>query len=362
MGACRKCHKDMPDGAFFCPWCGSDQKPHPKRRGNGQGTIIREVNGTYTAVATSYANYKRETRKKRGFVRKREAAEWLATVNFALPSAPPVTFKELYEEWSPLYFATVSEKRASIMRSIYARCARLYNMRWVDVGVRHMQQLINDQPNTYYPRRDMKALFSLMGQYAIVSGYADRDFSSALKLPPKTPPHKEPFSDAEVDALWADYAQTNDPYTGAALVMIYTGMRYGELTQATPEMVHLEDGYMMGGRKTEAGRAGEIILVPVIRPLVQRLIVQSELPKVSDTKFREHYARALARAGTRPHTIHECRHTTATALARAGVQPAIISAVMRHSSYAQTMDYTHIDRQTKLDSITPKLHPIEGQE
>lgn len=357
---CKKCKKEMPEGALFCPWCGHDQQPHKKRRGNGQGTILREVNGTYTAVATSYANYKRETRKKRGFVRKREAAEWLATVNFAMPSAPPVTFKELYEEWSPLYFASVSEKRANIIRGIYARCSRLYNMRWVDIGVRHMQQLINDQPETYYPRRDMKALFSLMGQYAIVSGYADRDFSSALKLPPKTPPHKEPFSPEEVDLLWRDYALTGDPYTGAALVMIYTGMRCGELTKATPELVHLADGYMMGGKKTEAGRAGEIILVPAIRPIVERLVVRGELPKVSDTAFRKHYDAALERAGTRPHTIHECRHTTATELARAGVQPAIIAAIMRHSSYAQTLDYTHIDRQTKLEAITTKLHPEEN--
>ena len=359
MGKCRKCENVLPEGAAFCPWCGADQRPHPKKRGNGQGTIAKEANGTYTAVATSYANGQRETRKKRGFVRKRDAAEWLAKVNFALPSKPTVTFKELYDEWSPLYFANVSEKRRAIMRGVYSRCSRLYNMRWVDIGVRHMQALINEQPDTFYPRRDMKVLFSLMGDYAVVSGYSDKNFAGALKLPQKTPPHKEPFSPAEVDKLWADYAATGDKYTGAALVMIYTGMRYGELMDAKPELVHLEDGYMMGGKKTEAGKTGEIILVPAIRPLVKRLIVDGELPHASDTAFREHFSKALARAGTRPHTIHECRHTTATALARAGVQPAIIAAVMRHSSYAQTLDYTHIDRETKLKAITPTLHPAE---
>lgn len=45
---------------------------------------------------------------------------------------------------------------------------------------------------------------------------------------------------------------------------------------------------------------------------------------------------------------------------KAGVQPAIIKEILRHASYAQTIEYTHIDRQTKLDalkSITPNLHP-----
>ena len=326
------------------------------KRANGRGSIVRDnVRHTYTAVMTSYATGKRLTKSRRGFKTKREAETWLKTVTFALPNVRPVTFAELWAEWSPMYMSQVSRKRASIMRGAYAKCSALYSMRWVDVGVRHMQALINQQ-ETYYPARDLKALFSLMSQYAMVSGYADRDFTTALKLPTMVAPHKEAFSPEEIDLLWADYSRTSDPYTGAALVMIYTGMRVGELTQATPDLVHLDDGYMLGGRKTEAGIAGEIVLIPAIRPLVHRLVVEGELPRVSDTAFRKHYERALARAGTRPHTIHECRHTTATALALAGVQPAIISAVMRHSSYAQTMQYTHVGRAAKLEAVTCTLH------
>ena len=326
------------------------------KRANGRGSIIRDAKRhTYTAVLTSYASGKRLTKSRRGFATKREAETWLRTVTFALPSVRPVTVAELWAEWSPTYLPQVSAKRASIMRGAYAKCSALYSMRWVDVGVRHMQALINQQ-ETYYPARDLKALMSLMSQYAMVSGYADRDFTQALKLPAKAAPHKEPFSPEEIDLLWQDYARTSDPYTAAALVMIYTGLRVGELMQATPELVHLDDGYMLGGRKTEAGKEGEIILIPAIRPLVRRLVVEGELPRVSDTAFRKHYERALARAGTRPHTIHECRHTTATALALAGVQPSIISSVIRHRSYAQTMQYTHVGRAAKLEAVTRTLH------
>lgn len=44
--------------------------------------------------------------------------------------------------------------------------------------------------------------------------------------------------------------------------------------------------------------------------------------------------------------------------AKAGVQPAIISGIMRHTSYAQTMDYTHVGREEKLKAITSTLHPV----
>jgi hypothetical protein len=56
------------------------------------------------------------------------------------------------------------------------------------------------------------------------------------------------------------------------------------------------------------------------------------------------------------YTIHECRHTTATALAKAGAQPAVIAEIMRHTSYSQTLEYAHIDRETKIKAITPALH------
>lgn len=48
---------------------------------------------------------------------------------------------------------------------------------------------------------------------------------------------------------------------------------------------------------------------------------------------------------------HECRHTTATMLAKSGVQPAIITDIMRHTSYTQTMDYTHTGREDMIKGI-----------
>lgn len=200
----------------------------------------------------------------------------------------------------------------------------------------------------------MKVLFSLMSKYAIIAGYSDRDLTPNIKLPPKEKPHKKAFTDAEIDSLWKDYNAGNS-FSGAILLMIYTGMRYGEITTVKPENVHLADSYLLGGIKTDAGKAGEILLVDCIKPIAKRLLVDGELPKISDTAFRKRFQETLERCCCKPHTIHECRHTTATALAKAGVQPAIISEIMRHTSYSQTMEYTHIDRNTKIKAITDAL-------
>ena len=51
---CKKCGAVLPDGAIFCPMCGRKQtrERSPKKRGNGQGTILELPNGKYQTVVT----------------------------------------------------------------------------------------------------------------------------------------------------------------------------------------------------------------------------------------------------------------------------------------------------------------------
>lgn len=276
-------------------------------------------------------------KNERRFSAQNDAIDWLSTVSF-VTDKPPATFAELYAEWSAQHYPTISDKKAGLYEAAYKKCSALHGKKWSEVGLRHMQTIINEQKETYYPRRELKVLFSLMSKYAIIAGYSDKDLSPALKLPPKAKPHKEAFSESEIEALWEDYEAGNS-FTGAILLMIYTGMRYGELTTILPENVHIDDSYLIGGKKTEAGRSGEILLVEKVKPIAKRLLVDGGLPRISDTAFRQRFNQALERPGCRSHTIHECRHTTATVLAKAGVQPAIISEII--TRYIQTIKKAH---------------------
>ena len=44
-----------------------------------------------------------------------------------------------------------------------------------------------------------------------------------------------------------------------------------------PENIHLEESYLLGGIKSEAGKEGEILLLDEIKPLVQHLMIDSRL-------------------------------------------------------------------------------------
>ena len=81
---CRKCRQEAPDGAF-CIHCGTRQqlppKP-PKRRGNGQGSVVKRPNGKYRAVKVLGYYLDTDGKKKRrtiskDFDRKKDAVEAL---------------------------------------------------------------------------------------------------------------------------------------------------------------------------------------------------------------------------------------------------------------------------------------------
>lgn len=346
---CRKCKKEVPDGKF-CLECGTKQEEPtrtPKRRGNGQGSAYKRGK-TWTAARTRYRNGLRIVEKKGGFTTKKAALEWLAVEE--APTASKITFKQLYDEWSPTHYPNVTKKRRLILEGAYSSCAALHSEYWKDIGIKEMQAVVNSMPENYYPRKNVKSLLNALGEYAIVTGRSDKTFAQYIKLPPEPIPEKTPFTLEEVDLLWADYNSGHD-FTGTILIMLYTGMRCGEMMKMNPANIHLDEGYMMGGSKTAAGRAGEIIIIDLIKPLVDKLLLNGGLERTSDTAYRKKFDAALKRAGCRPHTPHECRHTTATLLAKAGVQPAIIQSIMRHTKYSQSAEYTHIDRSTKLAAL-----------
>ncbi len=54
------------------------------------------------------------------------------------------------------------------------------------------------------------------------------------------------------------------------LILIYTGMRVGELLDIRLDNVYLDQKYMIGGSKTEAGKDRVIPLHDRILPLVEK--------------------------------------------------------------------------------------------
>ncbi len=323
-----------------------------KVRGNGQGTVYKD--GKYwRAQVTRYEFGERATKSKSGFLSKTDALRWCAlNADFADSGICP-TFERVFVEWAAAHYPTISPKKQDQYDRVLDRSSRIAKRKFNELTVRHFQSVINEQKATYSVRKIFKCVFNMMSVYAIRNGWTSVNYAELVELPAQEKPQKRPFAADEVKRIWAYWSQTHNMYAGACLIMIYTGMRWGEISTIRPENIHVDDGYLLGGIKTELGKSGEILLIDRIRPIVREIMLPvNRISKLSSEGFRKGYNAMQEAAGVERHTVHECRHTTATMLALEGVQAAIISEIMRHTSYAQTLEYTHVTRDVKLAELS----------
>lgn len=350
---CRKCKREIPNESAFCLYCGQKQETPtraPKRRGNGQGTVFKRGK-TYTAMKTKYINGDKRSVSKGGFERKKDALDYLDSLGFDNARRMPtnMTFKMLYEEWNEVAYHGMSDSRKTAYKKAYERCKPLWNRLWNELLVVDMQKIVNEQAETFYPKRDMRNLMSQMAKHAIENDYFDKNYAQYIKLPELIEKETPAFSNDEVIALWKDYQSGND-FSGYITIMLFTGMSYGDLNAQRTENIHLADHYMTGGVKTRKRKTTEIIFPEFLKDVIENLAGEDKLLEMSEETFRKQFDIACLRAGVSPLKPHSCRHTYLTRLALEDVQAAIIQEMGRHTNYKTTLRYTHIQRAPKLDA------------
>ena len=150
--------------------------------------------------------------------------------------------------------------------------------------------------------------------------YIDRDLTEGLvyEWTNSTEQIHDRYSDEEIKTLWSKLYEINN--VDIILIMIYTGLRPTELLEIQTENVHLDEKYMVGGMKTEAGKDRIIPLNDKIIPLVKNRYDanQKYLP-------------------------HDGRHTFASLMDSAGANDVCIKLIMGHSMKNDTTKgtYTH---------------------
>lgn len=348
----------------------------PKTRGNGQGTAYKLPNGKWRAEVTlGYETIKDEEtgkeRKKRicktksGFKTKRDALAYIGQLRAdAMEVNPRIQFRELYDKWSDTHFQTITKDTQNCYAAAYAHSKSLHYQVFADIKTQDLQAAIDECELGRRTKQNMKALWTCMYNYAIANDYISKNYAQFVKLPKKEESKKDAFTAEERDKLWKYYESGHD-FAGYILIMIYTGMRYGEISKVLKADIHIKEQYLIGGIKTEAGKDRVIPLCKKILPVIKRLtttdienVCSAKSEKLLDMSEKKYYCRvadALKGAGVRILPPHCCRHTTATALAEAGVQPAIIKAILGHTDYSTTMQYTHVQKLPEMLEAINKI-------
>lgn len=331
-------------------------------RSNGQGTVFKRGN-TWTAQITLWTvdaagKKKRSYKTKGGFKLKRDALSYIGELKDAKTQNASITFNAMYVAWSTEHYKKIFKDAENGYRAAYAKCGGIYFKQFSELKAADLQEVVDSAKSldgkelSRRSKADIKSLFNNLYTYAMKNDYCEKNYAKFVELPKKSKSKKDAFTKDEIDKLWKDYDSGND-FTGYILIMIYTGMRYGEISTIKKENIHLKERYMIGGIKTDAGIDREIPISEKIFPIVQKFYSRNEkkLLEMNEKVFYNSYYVATEKVGIRRLNPHCCRHTFFTLMSYAGVQPAVITETGGHEDYSTTMQYTHIKLDEKLEAV-----------
>lgn len=264
-----------------------------------------------------------------------------------------ITLGEIYDAWSKTEYKVLAPSGVSAYQAVWKRLGKLADHPIRLIKTTDLQKVIDGMIEEGLSRSSLekaKTLAGIIFEIAVNDDIIQKNYARAIKLPPTRKPKRETFADLEIRKV-EKLAVEGDIWAGTVMILIYTGMRIGELVTLTRFNVDTEHWVIRGGIKTDAGRDRVVPVHSKILPYVKywydsngpRLIHKDGKPISVDYYRKSLFYPALQRAGIERHlTPHATRHTFATLLDRARVNTKHIQDLIGHSSYAVTADvYTH---------------------
>jgi integrase len=371
---CKKCQKEIPDGSKFCNHCGAKQvrEKVSRRRGNGQGTVFKDSNGTWVAECTIGWDEKdgklvRKSKRKRGFATKNEALAYLPELRTMIPQQDlSIKFKDLYAKWIERHSEKVSVSTINCYKAAYKYFTRIYYVEVANIKTEHLQICVDECPNGKRTKENMKALCTSLWKYAMQLDIVDRNYGEYIYIRKEEREERIAFSSAQLEAMWR--AADGVPGIRYVLVLCYTGMRLGEMLDARTANYNRDEGYFVAGSKTKAGKNRIITISPRISRFFDSFgageyLFSDDGKRIRDSKFREEiFYPALESIGiigkkgdgTHLYSPHCCRHTFATLMKNVEAPATDKQKLIGHSKFEMTAHYTHTDIES-LKKITDNL-------
>lgn len=366
---CVKCGSELRSEWLVCPFCGRpvNYTPQRKKRGNGQGTIIKTANGKYKAIVTlGYYHvdgdkYLHRTTRSRVFDKRSDAVKAIPELLTMKEEQKKVTFKELYDKWLPTH--RVGKDTLNCYKAAFKHFQNIAFMPISEIDVDDLQECIDDCPHGKRTKENMRALVGLMYKYGIPRQLIPNNLNLGqyLKVDGNSAAHREAFTDVQIAQI--KKACSTIPHAKLIYIMIYLGFRPTEFLDLTVEDYDRKRGVIIGGAKTEAGKGRFVTVSPKIKPILDEMLPEEgyivQLDKRVDRLkvfTNEIFYPALKAIGidnpmveiaggkTRhKYTPHTCRHTFATLMKRVSGSDKDKQELIGHASAEMLRYYQDVD-------------------
>lgn len=330
------------------------------KRGNGTGSIYKltdkERRKPWT-VQISLGTIKRADgsysvkRTRIGYYATREEAV-LALARYTespYKLQDSYTFAEVYQMWTDKYFPTL--KGPASERTIiaaYNHSEILWHRDFASISIQDMRNAIDQPDNTPHTQGRMKSMYNLMYDFAVEAEIVEvnkaRQFSikGLEKAKKKVQKNKIPIALEHIEALQNDY---EFGYNRMILIGIYTGFRPSEICQLHRCNIHLDENYIIGGMKTEAGENRYVPIHPKIKEYIEyyynhttendKYLIKAEDGQIDTLmtydKYRARFRKSMHRIGADGlYSPHCTRHTFVTAAKKCQMDNAALKLIIGH--------------------------------
>lgn len=267
-----------------------------------------------------------------------------------------MTFAQVFDAWKAEHYKKIGPNGIETYEGAFKVYETLWNQKFRDLKTADFQGIIdNHMHKSHSTVAKYKQLITQMSNWAMREELITTNFAKFVQLPENTKKEKETFTDAEIRKLEADGSDT----TKIILMLIYTGMRIGELFALPVADYHTD--YVIGGEKTEAGRNRIIPIRPegiryfeyfankATGPL---LISGYEGQKTIENFRRRDYYPLLAKLKIQRKTPHSTRHTYASWARKVGIAPETLQKILGHANYSTTANiYVHTSPEELVQAV-----------
>lgn len=293
------------------------------------------------------------------FEKKGDALSFLAKYNDGLVSASnaeisSISFKNVFDEWITEHerYKSVSQKTHESYTTAFNQLKELHDRKFVSININDLQRQIDRFEGMSRSTISKPiTLLHFMYKYAMKMEYVDKDLADfIIRVSPeeREQMHKA-FRHDEIQALWDDYSET----AKQLLLFIYTGFRATELLDMKISDVHLKDRYMVGGKKTAAGKNRAVPIHKKILPIVKEFynenneyLITEDNKHITYNHFKDYHIIPFLNEKGMKHTMHDTRHTCASLLKEYGCDDLYRKLILGHHIQDLTdRVYTHVEIQ-----------------
>ncbi len=328
------------------------------RKPNGYGSVFKlkgnrrkpyavrvtdkwEIKGNTAVQKYKYLGY---------YSNSRDAEIALAEYNkYSHTDADDITLAQLWDLWYEGHLKNRSPKTIHEYEHSWSTLLPLHHTKMYNIDRKTLQKHIDTSDYAKNTARIVKIILSQMFEYAARMDVISPDKAKipsllvidTLRVTKSV--KRANFEPTEIHLMWT---RTNEyfPY----LILIYTGLRVGELLALRKEDVHIEEQYLdIKQAKTKAG-VRQVPIADCILPLVKEQYDRTDTMfyPYTYTKIREYLRRRMK------HSLHDTRHTFISLLTEQEIDPRIIKQIVGHAGDGVTENvYTHISIKKKLEAV-----------